>query len=105
VVEGVSDLIYLQVMSALLEEEGRTGLSPKWTVTPVGGSDKVPTFVALLGAQRGMKVATFIDIQNKDQQSIENLFKRKLLKKNHVLTFADFTGSSMRNISQRSVSP
>lgn len=98
VVEGVSDLIYLQVMSALLEEEGRTGLSPKWTVTPVGGSDKVPTFVALLGAQRGMKVATLIDIQNKDQQSIENLFKRKLLKKNHVLTFADFTGTSEADI-------
>lgn len=98
VVEGVSDLIYLQVMSALLEEDGRIGLSSKWTVTPVGGSDKVPTFVALLGAQRGMKVATLIDIQSKDQQSIENLFKRKLLKKNHVLTFADFTGLNEADI-------
>lgn len=98
VVEGVSDLIYLQTMSALLEEEGRTGLSPKWTITPVGGSDKVPTFVSLLGAQKGMKVATLIDIQKKDQQTIENLYKRKLLKKNHVLTFADFTGTTEADI-------
>ena len=51
VVEGVSDLLFLQGMSSLLEEHGRTGMSKEWTVTPVGGSDKVPTFVALLGAQ------------------------------------------------------
>lgn len=98
VVEGASDLMYLQTMSAILEEEGRTGLSPKWTITPVGGSGKVPTFVALLGAQKGMKVATLIDIQKKDQQTIESLFKQKLLKKSHVLTFADFTGTTEADI-------
>lgn len=98
VVEGVSDLMYLQVMSALLEEDGRTGLDPRWTITPVGGSDKVPTFVSLLGAQKGLKIATLIDIQKKDQQTIENLYKRKLLKKNYVLTFADFTGKAEADI-------
>lgn len=98
VVEGVSDLMYLQIISALLEEDGREGLDPRWTITPVGGSDKVPTFVALLGAQKGLKIATLIDIQKKDHQTIENLYKRKLLKKNHVLTFADFTGTSEADI-------
>lgn len=98
VVEGASDLLYLQVMSALLEASGREGLSPMWTITPVGGSDKVPTFVALIGAQRGLKIATLIDIQKKDSQTIENLYKKKLLKKNHVLTFADFTGTDEADI-------
>lgn len=98
VVEGVSDLLYIQTMSGLLEEQGRKGLSPKWTITPVGGADKVPTFVALLGAQKGIKVATLIDIQKKDQQMIENLYKKKLLKKKNVLTFGDFTGSSEADI-------
>ena len=42
VVEGVADLLFLQGMSFLLEEQGREGLSKDWTVTPVGGSDKVP---------------------------------------------------------------
>jgi predicted ATP-dependent endonuclease of OLD family len=93
VVEGVSDLIYLQTMSALLERAGRQGLSSKWTITPVGGSDKVPTFVALLGSQKNLNVATLIDIQNKDRQTIENLYKKKLLSKNKILTFADFTGT------------
>lgn len=58
----------------------------------MGGSDKVPTFVALLGAQKGLKIATLIDIQSKDRQKIENLYKSKLLKKKYVITFADFTG-------------
>lgn len=39
-----------------------------------------------------------IDLQRKDQQSIENLYKRKLLQKNHVLTFADFTGTTEADI-------
>jgi len=98
VVEGVSDLLYLQTISALLQGEGRNGLSSKWTITPVGGSDKVPTFVALIGAQKGLKVATLIDIQKKDREIIENLYKKKLLKKSHVLTFADFTHTDEADI-------
>lgn len=96
IVEGVSDLLYLQTMSALMEKHGRTGLNidfmSGWTVTPVGGSDKVPTFVALIGAQKHLNVAVLIDYQKKDRQTIENLYKRKLLEKKQVLTFADFTG-------------
>ena len=91
VVEGVSDLLFIQAMSAALGSCGRTGLSSTWTITPVGGSDKVPTFVSLLGSQKGINVATLIDYQKKDAQTIENLFKKKLLKKKNVLTFVDFT--------------
>lgn len=98
VVEGVSDLLYLQAMSALLDSLGRMKLSEKWTVTPVGGADKVPTFVALLGAQKGLKIATLLDLQKKDRQGIENLYKKKLLKKQNVLTFSDFTGLSEADI-------
>lgn len=98
VVEGVSDLLYLQSISAILEARGRIGLRKDWVITPVGGSEKVPTFAALIGVQRGLNVATLIDIQKKDQQSIENIYKRKLLKKSHVLTFADFTGAAEADI-------
>ena len=98
VVEGVSDLLILPTISALLDSMGKEKLSEKWTITPVGGSDKVPTFIALLGAQKGLKIATLIDLQKKDQQSIENLYKKKLLRKGNVLTFADFTGTSEADI-------
>lgn len=90
VVEGVSDLLYIQTMSALLQTRGRAGLNSDWTITPVGGSDKVPTFVALIGAQEHLNVAVLIDYQKKDQQSIENLYKKKLLKQQQVLTYVDF---------------
>lgn len=92
VVEGVSDLLYLQTMTAILEQEGRVGLSGKWTITPVGGAEKVPTFVALIGAQRSLNLATLIDIGKESEQTVENRFKKKLLAKNRVTTYAEFTG-------------
>ena len=98
VVEGVSDLLYLQTITGILNSLNREGLSEKWTITPVGGAEKVPTFVSLLGSQKGMKVATLIDIQKKHKQMIENLYKKKLLKQKNVLTFADFTGKSESDI-------
>jgi hypothetical protein len=98
VVEGASDLLYIQAISGLLTESSREGLRPEWTITPVGGADKVPTFVALIGAQKELNVATLIDFQKVHGQMIENLYKRKLLKKSHLLTFADFTGSSEADI-------
>ena len=98
VVEGVSDLLYIQTISALLQEMGKVGLSTDWTITPVGGSDKVTTFVALIGAQSNLNVAVLIDYQKKDRQSIENLYKRKLLSKRKVLTYADYVGSSEADV-------
>lgn len=98
VVEGVADLLYFQTISGLLEAEGLIGLDPRWTITPVGGSAKVPTFVALLGAQKSMKIATLIDYQVSDQQKIEALYKEKLLKKANVLSFADFTKTAEADV-------
>lgn len=90
VVEGVSDLLYIQTISALLQSKDEVGLSAEWTITPVGGADKIPAFVAMIGARTNLNVAVLIDYQKRDQQKIENLYKKKLLRKNHVLTYADF---------------
>ena len=98
VVEGVSDLMYIQTMSAVLQEQGRCGLSAEWTITPVGGAGNVPTFVALIGAQTNLNVATLIDFQKKDRQSIENIYKSKLLQEKQVLTFAGFTDGAEADI-------
>ena len=98
IVEGVSDLLILPSVSGVLESKKRAGLSDDWTITPVGGSDKVPTFVALLGSQKKLKVATLIDFQKKGQQTVENLNKKKLLAKKNVRTFADFTGTKEAEI-------
>jgi len=98
VVEGVSDLLYLQTVSGILQAKKRVGLDSRWTITPVGGSDKVPTFVALIGSQKNLNIATLTDFQKSNQQMIENMYKKKLLKKSHVLTFSDFTGKTEADI-------
>ncbi|MEA3061224.1 MAG: hypothetical protein QOJ94_1005 [Sphingomonadales bacterium] len=98
IVEGVADMLYLRAVSAQLEREGRVGLSEKWVITPVGGSGKVPTFVALLAPQKGMNVATLLDVQTGDKPLIEDLYKKKLLTKKQVSTYADFTGGSEADV-------
>lgn len=98
IVEGVSDLLYIQTLSGVLEQKGRTGLDERWTITPVGGANKVPTFVALIGSQKNLNLATLIDLQKSDQQMIENLYKKKLLEKAAVKTFADFTSTPEADI-------
>lgn len=98
VVEGVSDLLYLQTMSGILDKKGRESLSEDWTITPVGGIDKVPTFVALLGGQKKMKMATLLDYQKKDRQTIENLYKNRILAKKDVHTYADYTDGNEADV-------
>ena len=90
VVEGPSDLMYIQTLSMILQRRGEPGLSTDWTITPVGGSDKVPTFVALMGSQPDLNLAVLVDYQKRDQQKIEDLYKSKLTRKKQVLTYADF---------------
>lgn len=98
IVEGVSDMFYLDTMTILMERASRRGLDSKWTICPVGGADKVSTFVALFRSQKGLNVATLIDLQKKDEQKIENLFKQKLLLKRQILTFAHFTKTSEADV-------
>lgn len=50
-VEGVSDLVYLTMMSSILEESGLQGIRDDITIVPVGGLDKVTSFISLLKGQ------------------------------------------------------
>ena len=98
IVEGASDLLFIQAMSGILSEEGRIGLDRRWTITPAGGAAKVPTFVAMLGSQKSLKLATLLDTSITEQPKIEELYKEKLLRKNHVFTYANFTGSAEADV-------
>ena len=64
----------------------------------MGGSGKVPAFVALLAPQKGINVATLLDIQNSDRGLIEDLYKKKLLKKKQVATYGDFAGKNEADV-------
>ena len=84
IVEGVSDKLYIETVSGLLQRNNEAGLDPKWTITPVGGFSKVSTFVSLIGSQETMNIATLIDFHKKEEQEIENLWNKTAQKKQGV---------------------
>ncbi|MBW8036063.1 MAG: AAA family ATPase, partial [Planctomycetes bacterium] len=88
-VEGPSDLIYLKSVSALLETQGRTSLRDDVTIVPVGGLDKVVTFIALLGAN-GLKLAVFHDYHGAPEQKLMDLAKQKMISPKAILNASQF---------------
>jgi predicted ATP-dependent endonuclease of OLD family len=91
-VEGPSDLIYLQLLSQLCVDESLSGLDDNWVIVPVGGADKLSTFVSLLGSNQ-LNIVVLIDISGKDQQRISNLIANSHLKHDNLITIGDITES------------
>jgi predicted ATP-dependent endonuclease of OLD family len=96
-VEGPSDILYLQVLSQALTKRKREGLQSKWTLCPSGGIDKIAPFVRLFGGNR-INVVVLSDIANGDKTKIENLRKANILKAGHFYTCADFTGQAEADV-------
>jgi predicted ATPase len=84
-VEGPSDLLYLKWFSHVLRTSGRTGLDPRWTISPVGGIKKIASYATLFSTQQ-LNIAVFSDFHVGDKTEIERLRKGDLLKKGQVLT-------------------
>lgn len=90
-VDGPSDLIYLQLASKALQSRGRTGLDSRWTLCPSGGLDKVAPFASLF-SENHLNIAALCDFGSGDTTEIERLQESRLLKAEQVLTIADFAG-------------
>lgn len=90
-VEGPSDLIYLQVLGEAVLAKGGEPLDPRWVIVPVGGADKLSTFVSLIGANQ-MNVAVLMDVSKKDQQRVRELQKNGHLKNNALIEVGQFVG-------------
>ena len=96
-VEGPSDLLYLRAYSAELTQQGRTGLSKAWTITPVGGVDKVGAFMSLLYGNK-LNLALLTDFAKGQKKKIEDLRKLKLLSEAQILTANSYTGTEEADI-------
>lgn len=94
-VEGVSDLIYLQIMSGILQENNRAALREDITIVPIGGMDKVSTFVSLLRGSK-LDIACLLDssIDASSKSKLENLIKEKIIQKKKILFFDEYVSSS-----------
>lgn len=93
-VEGPADLIYLTVMSSVLEAEKRTGLNENITIVPVGGLDKVTTFISLLRGSK-LNVACLLDTftDQKGKQKVEDLIVTRIIKEKNIRFFNEFTNN------------
>ncbi len=99
-VEGVSDLVYLQTMSGLLDSLGRTGLDNKITIVPTGGLDKVTTFISLLRGS-DLAIACLLDsfTDQKGKARMEDLIEQKIIASKRIRFFHEFIkGSSLADI-------
>ncbi len=97
-VEGPSDILYLQILSAALRKRGRTALDPRWTLCPSGGIDKIQPFLSLFAGNKGLDVAVLTDQGTGDKTKVEKLKRSELLKAGHVYSVADFTTSTEADI-------
>ena len=97
VVEGISDFIYLDTMSQWLKDNERQGLADSIVITPVGGSSKVPTFVALM-APRKIRFNVLVDSSLQERQQIEDLKQSQLLRNKHIIELGRVLGKKEADI-------
>ena len=87
-VEGPADLLVLQHMAAILEANGKIGLGDAILV-PVGGLDKLATFVALLGSNK-LRLIVLHDRSSSPPQKLEDLIRQKLIERKRILDYSMF---------------
>lgn len=92
-VEGPSDVLYLQAFSDALKAQRRPHLDPRWTICPAGGVDKVWAFVSLFGGNK-LHVAALIDYANGQKNNVEKLRKSQLLRDGHIFLAPEFCGQT-----------
>jgi len=101
-VEGPSELIYLQIASGFIDAEGSGGMRDDVTIVPTGGLDNLATFVSLLGAS-GLKLGVLHDYRGVPEQKMTGLVRDKLLSAKALFNVSQFRDPE--NASQSSGKP
>lgn len=96
-VEGPSDILYLEAFSNELKRRGRTGLSPSWTMCPAGGIDKIQPFVSLFHGNH-LNVAVLSDQGQGDKNKIEKLRRSEILAAERLHTIAEILDQAEADI-------
>ena len=88
-VEGPSDVLYLQALSAALRARNKKGLDDRWTLCPAGGIDKIMPFVSLFAGNE-LHVAVLSDQSSGDKRKLERISQSGILQAGHLYTIANF---------------
>lgn len=83
-VEGPSDILYLQAASAALKATGRKHLSSLWAICPSGGIDKVLPFVRLFYGNK-LNIAVLTDFDRGQKRKLNDLYKAALLEEDRII--------------------
>lgn len=98
-VEGISDLVYLNHFSAILKDAGKEGLKEDVTIVPVGGADKIATFISLM---RGNELSTVCLLDTFTDQSAQARLKRmveqKIIADKKILFYHTVIGQTFADI-------
>jgi predicted ATPase len=90
-VDGPTELLYLEVLSGLLRDNGHEFLDPRWVLVPAGGLDGLPVLAALLGAP--LEAAVLLDADGGDHLA-RSLAQRGLLLPERVVSVAELLGEA-----------
>lgn len=96
-VEGPSDILYLQAFSNELERRGRKGLSPKWIMCPAGGIDNIKPFVSLFHGNH-LNVAVLSDQGQGEKGKIERIRRSEILTGERFYTVSELLDRSEADI-------
>lgn len=96
-VEGPSDILYLQAASDALKQRKKAGLDHRWTLSPSGGVDKIWPFVSLFLGQK-LNIAVLTDFSVNIKRNLEKLKNAKLLADDRIMTAVDFVGKPEADI-------
>jgi predicted ATP-dependent endonuclease of OLD family len=98
-VEGISDYVYLNHFSAVLKELGREGLSDDITIVPVGGADKIATFISLMRGNDLQSVClldTFTD--QGAEPRLQSMVKQKIITEQKIIFYQKVLGWNYADI-------
>ena len=96
-VDGPSDMLYLQLLGQACQDAGLSGLDPRWVVTPVGGADKVSAFVSLHDS-RDLNVVVLIGASTRDQQRFKALRDIGYVHVKSLIQISDFASGREADI-------
>jgi hypothetical protein len=95
VVDGPTELLYLEVVSAFLRDAGRTGLDPRWVLVPAGGLDGAPVLATLLGTP--LDLAVLLDI-GAGHRWARSLVQRGVVLPERLVAMTELTGEAEAGI-------
>ncbi len=90
-VEGPSDLLYIDWFRRKLAAAQRTTLDPRWTIVPCGSVSKVSAFMSLFGGNE-LHCAVLCDFADGGKKEVERLRSSDLMRADHILTVDTYAG-------------